>query len=97
MKFKYKIPKEIKKFIANSKVTEIAIGCSDSQVIKIETKDKVYYLKISESGELNKEFEKLSWLKDKLPVPKIILYNKEGNFEYLITEEIGRASCRERV
>lgn len=40
MKFKYKITKEVESFISNSKLTEIVIGCSDSQVIKIEKKIK---------------------------------------------------------
>lgn len=35
MKFKYSIPSEIKEFITNADLKEISIGCSDSQVIRI--------------------------------------------------------------
>lgn len=36
MKFKYEIIKQVEDFIKDANLTEINIGCSNSQVIKIE-------------------------------------------------------------
>ena len=38
MKFKFDLPSKIEKFILDSELEEIEIGCSDSQVIKIKKK-----------------------------------------------------------
>lgn len=94
MEFKFKIVDTIKEFIADSKLTEISIGCSDSQVIKIEKETGIYFLKIAETGMLTKEYEKLKWLDNKLKVPKIIIYENIDNTEYLLTEALkGEMVC----
>ena len=58
MKFKYKITKEVESFISNSKLTEIVIGCSDSQVIKIEKKIKHFIWKFQQQEAYLKNWEK---------------------------------------
>lgn len=93
MEFKYKLTKQVEEFIKNSNLLEIEIGCSNSQVIKIEKED-TFFLKISTNGELKKEYEKLSWLNGKVKVPQIILYENKDNIEYLITKEVpGEMVC----
>ena len=50
MKFKYNLSNIVIDFIANAKINEISIGCSDSQVVRIEKKNNVYFLKIAKKG-----------------------------------------------
>lgn len=89
MKFNYKLSEKVTAFIKDAKLEEISIGCSDSQVFKIEKLDKTYFIKISSKGNLTSEYEKLKWLVDKLNVPRITLYDYTDDTEYLITESVG--------
>lgn len=94
MEFKYKITKDIESFIKDSILDEINIGCSSSQVIKIEKEDNTYYLKMAILGELTSEYEKLNWLAGKVKVPEIVLYETKNGVEYLITKAvIGEMVC----
>src|SRR5574344_2076247 len=94
MNFNYKLISSVEKFIENSKLKEISIGCSNSQVFKIIKDNNTFFLKIAKSGLLTSEYEKLIWLQGKLNVPKIVLYKKTSNTEYLITESIeGKMVC----
>ena len=86
MNFNYKLSDKVKSFIENAKLEEISIGCSDSQVFKIEKVDKIYFIKISTKGNLTSEYEKLKWLDGKLNVSRIVLYDYTSNIEYLITK-----------
>ena len=96
MDFKYKLTKKVEDFIVNTSLKEIGIGCSDSQVFKIEKLDKTYFIKISSKGNLTSEYEKLKWLNDKLSVPRITLYDYTDDTEYLITESVGgKMACSE--
>lgn len=89
MNFNYKLSDKILHFIKDAKLEEISIGCSDSQVFKIEKNNKTSFMKISSRGNLTSEYEKLKWLQGKLSVPKIVLYDCTEDTEYLITEAIG--------
>ncbi len=94
MDLKNKLPDKISEFINNSKSKSIKIGCSDSEVIEINKNDKIYYLKIMEKGLLENEYNKLIWLKQKLPVPKVIMFIQDSNKDYLITEKMsGNMLC----
>ena len=94
MKFNYDLTDKVKEFIKDSDLENIGIGCSDSQVVKVNKKQGIYYLKISKKGMLTSEFEKLKWLQGKLNVPKIILYDVSNHTEYLITESVqGEMVC----
>ncbi len=96
MNFNYKLSEKVKAFIADAKLEEISIGCSDSQVFKIKKLDKIYFIKISTKGNLTSEYEKLKWLDGKLNVPKIVLYDYTDDIEYLITKSIdGEMVCSE--
>ena len=93
-KYKYKLTKQVNEFIANANISEVSIGCSDSQVIKIEKGDEAFYLKMASLGSLTKEYEKLKWLKEKTKVPEVILYEVQDNVEYLITKSLpGEMLC----
>lgn len=94
MHYKYKLTEKISNFIADSNLQEINIGCSDSQVIRIDKNEDIYFLKMAKNGVLTKEFEKLKWLEGKLNVPKIVIYDLNDETEYLITEAVrGEMVC----
>ena len=94
MNFNYELIDSVKSFIEGAKLEEISIGCSDSQVFKINKEENTYFLKVSKKGILTKEYEKLKWLEGKLLVPKIELYESTDENEYLITESLeGEMVC----
>lgn len=94
MKFKYDITKNVEDFINDSILTEINIGCSSSQVIKIEKDKNTYFLKVATLGELTSEYEKLNWLAGKVRVPEVVLYEINNDIEYLITKAVeGEMVC----
>lgn len=97
MNFKYKLTKKVESFIKNANLSEISIGCSDSQVIKIDKNDKIYFLKMAKKGLLTQEFNALNWLNGKLSVPEIVLFDDETENEFLITKAIpGEMVCSEK-
>lgn len=89
MNFNYKLSDKVLSFIENANLNEISIGCSDSQVFRIEKEKDVFFLKVAKKGMLTSEYEKLKWLDGKLSVPKMVLYDYIDDTEYLITESIG--------
>ena len=95
MNFIFPIPSKIKEFVEHAKLTEITIGCSDSQVFKIEKDNNIYFLKMMKKDKLVKEYQKLMWLSGKLNVPKVILFY-QSDYDYLITEGMpGKMLCDE--
>lgn len=97
MNFKYKLTKKVESFIKNANLSEISIGCSDSQVIKIDKNDKIYFLKMAKKGLLTQEFNALNWLNGRLSVPEIVLFDDETENEFLITKAIpGEMVCSEK-
>lgn len=94
MIFKYELSDKVKGFIENSNLKEISIGCSDSQVVEITKDEKKYFLKMSKEGLLTSEYKKLDWLKGKLYVPNVELYDNYNGIEYLITTSVnGEMVC----
>ena len=97
MNFKYKLTKKVESFIKDANLSEISIGCSDSQVVRIEKNGKIYFLKIAKKGLLTQEFNALNWLNGKLSVPEIVLFDNETENEFLITKAIpGEMVCSEK-
>ncbi|MBS4534310.1 aminoglycoside 3'-phosphotransferase [Clostridium sp. D2Q-14] len=90
---KYDLPLELREIIDGCEITKNNKGWSESDVFQIEDilKEKEYYLKISpddDSSYLISEKEKLEWLQDKIPVPKIHFFKVEKGFQYLLTSKI---------
>ena len=88
------IPAKIKKLIAGKKYTTDDMGKSGSKVLIFE--DCV--LKILDSRLHNEEssVEVLNWLKGKLPVPEVLTFEKNGDYQYLLMTRIsGVMSCSE--
>ena len=96
MAFKYSLTDQVSQFIKNAEISEIGIGCSDSQVFKIVKGENIFFLKMASKGLLTSEYQKLNWLSGKLCVPKIVLYDSTDDTEYLITESVkGEMICSE--
>ena len=88
------LPKNISDLIENFDVEEINIGCSDSRVFKYKNGKMTYFLKIAKTGLLTREYNALSWLENKLDVPKVIKYEIYTDIEYLLTKSLnGEMIC----
>lgn len=85
------IPDNIKNIIGGKPFSADTVGMSDSQVICFS--DMV--LKIEKScEESDNERRMMSWLSDRLPVPKILAFEKENGMNYLLMTKLGgEMSC----
>ena len=88
------LPKELQDFIKDSPLEEITIGCSDTKVMKVKKDNKEYFIKIGKANSLQTEYQKLVYLQDKLPVPKIVMHNIIEEDEYIVSTKIpGEMLC----
>lgn len=89
------IPGSINKHINNKTYTTDSIGASDSQVLCFE--DMVLKIEnISEESE--NHVRMLRWLEGKVPVSKVLAYEKAEGRSYLLTERMrGKMTCEEPV
>lgn len=89
-----KLTKYLQEFTSGAKIEEINIGCSNTNVYKIEKAGKSYFLKVGTKPALTKEYASLIWLDGKLSVPKCLYFCNDGEKEYLLTSEMaGEMSC----
>lgn len=87
-------PKEIQEFLTDSKLESINIGCSGAKVTKVIKDNKIYFLKESSVGLLDKEYLALNWLDGKINVPKVLYFFTCIDKSYLITEKLeGEMLC----
>lgn len=96
------IPSELSYIIKNSSIKKIRIGRSFSNVYYIYNSKLTNncYLKTLKSvyeTPLYFEMHNLELLKDILPVPKVLFYQKIDGYEYLLTNEIKGANASEEV
>ena len=89
-----KLPENIKKLIAGKEYKTDDIGMSKASV-------KVYddcVLKIANKSKHNDEtIEVMKWMEGKIPVPKILCYESDDEFQYLLMSRIpGVMSCDEQ-
>ena len=94
------LPDQIHAYLQNHTLIPVSLGCSVAKVWRAVPKDSnshIYYLKMNSllyREELYHEYEILSWLKDRLPVPKVISYLQTEQDDYLLTTEIaGVPAC----
>jgi len=93
----YHIPIELKEMLKNHYWEKVNIGCSKSDIYRLENEDGlILYLKISipkTEFNFNREQKLLNWLSGKLPIPEVLFYSKFNNREFLLLSEIkGRVS-----
>ena len=80
-----KLPKAIKTLVEGKNWQKDEVGESHSSVYLYDD----YVLKIGEiNQENNREYEILSWLSDKLDVPRVILFEKTRKKTYLLMSKI---------
>lgn len=98
------LPKEVLEFTCNASLSRINTGRSGAEVFKVPLRDTTCgYLKVGTTNfaksEIEREVKVLSWLEDKLVVPKTLTVKTEGNsFYFLVSEISGRNLadiCRE--
>jgi len=92
------LPVEFRELIGDDQITLRWKNIARTYFIKAKN-GRNKYLKIQPVNSvesLDRQVERLVWLQDKLPVPKVIDYGVIGNHEYLITMEIpGREASNE--
>lgn len=86
------LPDELKTKIESSRLEQITIGESGAFTFLV-TKKKApnRYLKIAPLKleiSMQKEVELLKWLKGKLPVPEVLLFICDTEYEYLLMSEV---------
>jgi len=88
----------VEEFIKDAKLNNIDIGCSGDRIVEIIKENKIYFLKETISGKLDKEYFLLNWLKDKLPVPEIVYFSTDKEKSYLITRKLsGEMICCDEI
>lgn len=86
------LPPSLRKAVSGYSWRQNNIGLSAAQIFRLEAKDKKsLYLKIDSDASrhsLRLEKSKLDWLKNRLPVPKVILFAEDALKSYLLLSEI---------
>ncbi|MCR5062423.1 MAG: aminoglycoside 3'-phosphotransferase [Treponema sp.] len=85
------LPEKIKALVSGKNYTCDDMGKSQAKVLMFD--DCV--LKIEKTAEENDELVKMMrWLEDKVPVPKVIAYEKDAENQYLLMSKVpGKMSC----
>ena len=89
------IPESIRSIIGDRPYQVDQVGMSDSQVVCFE--DMV--LKIEKQRpESDNEYEMMKWLEGRLPVPKVLHFERKDGINYLLMSRVeGEMSCTEHL
>lgn len=89
------LPPRLSKLLSQMSVEENKIGCSTAGVYRFSSDTNTYFLKVEPtSGELEIEYKNILWLQDKLPVPQVIEWISDTDYNYLLLSEInGKMLC----
>ena len=89
----WEFPEKIKKLIDNEPYQVDDVGMSDSTVILF--RDRVLKIQtVSEESE--NEYNMMEWLQGRLPVPKVLGFDRQGNKNYLLMSKVpGEMACAE--
>jgi kanamycin kinase/aminoglycoside 3'-phosphotransferase-2 len=85
------LPMTLSKLVNGYEWEQITIGLSESKTFLLKTNNHNQYLKIQSIHaveNLQDEKNRLEWLQGKLPVPKVLHYEKDKENEYLLLSEI---------
>ena len=90
------LPTNFKQAVSGYALRRIHLGLSPSKVFRLEAKNKnSLYLKASPrvpGFSLLREKTVLDWLKNRLPVPEVLLFGKSENADFLLLSEISGAT-----
>jgi len=91
----FDLPGKIKNLIDEEIYTIDNVGMSDSTVVLFS--DKILKIRtISEEAE--NEYYVMEWLQGKLPVPKVLGYEKDEKKTYLLMKKIhGEMACADKL
>ncbi|OQP05540.1 hypothetical protein B1690_12920 [Geobacillus sp. 46C-IIa] len=91
----FDVPDKIKSLIHEEEYSIDDVGMSDSTVVLF--KDKVLKIQpISEEAE--NEYHVMEWLQGKLPVPKVLGYERDEKKAYLLMTKVpGEMACADKV
>jgi kanamycin kinase/aminoglycoside 3'-phosphotransferase-3 len=82
-------PQKIKEITKNMEIKRIDVGNSVASVYQCISDTKIYYLKIDLKNDcLKKEYQNICWLYNKAPVSKIIEWESDEYYDYLLTSKI---------
>ncbi len=88
----------VKRFIKNSTVNEVSIGCSGDNVREVVREDGTYYIKIAKGNKLDKEYFMFNYLKDLSIAPEIKYFNYDGKYSTMITKKVeGDMICCDEI
>lgn len=86
------LPSNLVKAVSGYAFHQIHLGLSPSKVFRLESKNKEnLYLKTSvrlPGFSLLQERQKLEWLENRLPVPRVLLFAEDEKMDYLLLSEI---------
>jgi aminoglycoside phosphotransferase len=86
------LPRGLATAIADCTAQRIIHGCSGAAVYRLTRTDQVHlYLKIGPpdpNRSLADEKDRLAWLQDRLPVPRVQLFVQDEQLDYLLISEI---------
>jgi len=88
-------PSEIEKLLEGEVYSYDSVGMSDSTIFLFDEK----VLKIQKANwESHHEHSVMQWLQGRLPVPKVLAYNKQEGYDYLLMSKIqGEMACSEQL
>lgn len=88
-----KLPKKIEDKIAGQTYSINTTGLSGAEILCFEN----YILKIDQGAKLNEEYQRLTWLNGRLPVPSVEAFEKEDEYSYLLMQRMpGVMACDEQ-
>lgn len=90
----FKLPNGIKNLIDEEEYSFDNVGMSESTIIMF--RDKILKIQTISEESLN-EYHMLAWLKDKVPVPKVLGFERDEHKNYLLmTKLTGEMSCADK-
>lgn len=96
---KYPFPSIIQQHVKEMVSKKNTIGRSEASIFYFSNYEKELYLKIEKKNlEFEHEQKIMEWLKNKLPVPKIVTTCNRDEYDYLLmTKVIGKMACSEEL
>lgn len=90
----FNLPRKIKDLIGDEEFSVDDVGMSDSTVALFD--DKVLKIQLI-NEESEREYQIMKWLQGKLPVPKVLAFERDKEKNYLLmTKMLGEMSCVDR-
>ncbi len=86
-----RFPSEIRPFVEGSQFERVHIGDSGTSVFRIRIRGTSLFLKcapVAEGAGLGSEAERLRWLAGRLPIPDVLSFSIDDDWEYLLVTSL---------